>query len=391
MESKPQGELLFAGEKDYVEVRRAHQAGRAGALLSYVNPDPRKLHAVDALGMRELEQGVEAVISAAGLEFCVFYGAYDPVHAGADITQFAGEPDYTAIKAHLDRGTQLDARIKAELWPRLRTVAVFCGDRYGGSVEWPLFAQYVVAASNTRLQFSEVQLGIVPGWNGVLNVLLRSNAANALYLGATGNQIGAKGGPVVEAQLVDLGLAQCMVETPPEPERRAHPPEEWRAVWAEHAAQCQPMLLTAALNLAVAESPMPARVPHELATPEELQKELAQRQNPVPYRRLRELLELKRAALGDPPDAEAFKALSRETNAKLAQMGKPLAPAAVTGIKEFVAYWGVLTQEQLLARYAEAAQSEADLCAELMRTEHRRRGVEAILTREPVLRVPVFD
>ncbi len=375
---------LYQGAAGYADVRLAERAGKPGALLRYVNPDPRKLHAVDVAGMRELAEAVEAVLAAPGLSFCVFYGTYDPVHAGADITQFAGDPDIPAIKAHLDRGTQLDARIKAELWPRLRTVAVLAGDRYGGSVEWPLFARYAVAASNARLQFSEVQLGIVPGWNGVLNILLRSNAANALYMGATGNAVDAAG-------LRAANIAQCVVDLPADPDRRAVAPEEWPAMWSAHAMQCQALLLDAALGLAASDEAWPEDSAHQLLDSARLEAELARRQDPAPYRELQLRIADQVAALGQAPDSDALKALGKTALHGLQQLGKPLAPAAVAGLRDYVARWSRLSRAELLARFAEAAQEEADLCTALMGTEHRRRGIDAILTRDPAGKVPVFD
>ena len=157
---------LYSGSGGYVNVEAIEYDGHPGALFFYANPDPRKLHAVDTRGMQELEDAIGVIEARAhDLKYVVFYGAYDPVHAGADITEFAGAPDYPAIRTHLLRGAALDARIKA-LWPKLRTVGIFCGDRYGGSLEWPLFAEWGVADARTTVQFSEVHLGIIPGWNG---------------------------------------------------------------------------------------------------------------------------------------------------------------------------------------------------------------------------------
>jgi enoyl-CoA hydratase/carnithine racemase len=384
MDAFAHAEPLYTGEAGFATAHRITHAGRSGALVYYANPDPRKLHSISVPGLRELEAAVDSVIRAPGLSFCVFHGAYDLIHAGADITQFAGEPDHAVIDAHLRRGTELDARIKAELWPRLRTVGVLCGDRYGGSVEWLLFAEHAVAAGNTRLQFSEVQLGILPGWNGILNVLLRSHAANALYLGATGNTVNAE-------RVLAAGLARRVVELPADPDRRTVAPEDWPAVWAEHAARCQGLLLDAALELAVAEDWDTAPLASLLARPAEIAAELARRQDPAPYRALRERLEQRLAALGVEPAKEALRELRQEAARGLLELGKPLAPTAVAGVQAYVERWGELGRAELLALYAEASQAEAELCMALMRSEHRRRGVDAVLSRSPFGRVTVFD
>jgi hypothetical protein len=48
-------------------------------------------------------------------------------------------------------------------------------------------------------------------------------------------------------------------------------------------------------------------------------------------------------------------------------------------------------REQILERYEEAGHVEAALCDELMRTDHRRAGVNAVLTRVLEERIPVFE
>lgn len=377
-------EMLYEGASSYVWVRGVEHRGKRGALLYYANPDARKLHAVDVDGMRELEEGIAAISDAVdGLRFCVFHGAYDPVHAGADITEFAGDCDYEAIDMHLRRGTELDVLVK-ELWPKLRTVAILCGDRYGGSVEWPLFAQWAVCDQATRLQFSEVHLGIVPGWDGILNVLLKSNALNAKYMGQTGN-------PVKAADLQRIGLVQTVISSPSAPDRRSIPPEEWPAVWQQHAAACQEMLMSAALDLATDDEEPRRQRGHLMASEAELAAEVARRTTAQPYRELRAEIGREAVALGETPSRESVKALLKELNSRLAQLGKPLAPEAVSGLEQFVERWASYAEPHLIERYADAAHEEMQLCSDLMHTEHRRQGVNAILSKSLPDRVPVFD
>jgi len=268
--------------------------------------------------------------------------------------------------------------------PRLNTVAILCGDRYGGSVEWPLFAERAVCDQQTRLQFSEVHLGIVPGWNGVLNVFLKSNAANAAYMGLTGNPVGAH-------ELRKANLVQAVINTPEPPNRREIPPEAWPGMWAAHAGQCQHMLINAALELAVREEDHINGSEFELAAAEELEEQLKARMDTSVYAALRDEVKQKLAGLGETPAKEDLKALTKEINKRLAGLGKPLAPAAVAGLKGLFAKWRSMTFEQLVGSFPEAAHAEEKLCSDLMHTEHRRRGINAVLSRNPVDRVPVFD
>ncbi|MCC7478898.1 enoyl-CoA hydratase/isomerase family protein [bacterium] len=397
------GPALYTGPQGYASLTPVSFSGRSGFLLHYRNPDPRKLHAVDSQGMRELSEALAALEStvAAGdalvasavasgephpeadelASFCVIHGDYDPVHAGADITEFAGDPDYSAIHQHMLRGVDIDTRIK-KLWPRLRTVGVYCGERFGGSVEWPMFAQWAVCDSRTRIQYSEVQLGIVPGWDGILNSLLHSTPLNAEYMCATGN-------PLTAQQMFSAGFVQGIVDAPAPPDRAAIPPEEYPQAWKHYAAQRQAELLLAALTLACsAELHRPQA--QDLVSPEAMHEEIRRRSRYEAYAALRDQIAAEAAALA-PADAEGLKALNRKAAAEVAKLGKPLAPLAVSGVQDFIERWRGLDNEELLSRFHEIGTEEAALIDRLMQTEHRRVGVNAVLSKNPAERVAVFD
>jgi len=375
-------DVLYRGDYGYARAELITHNGRQGALVYYANPEPRKLHAIDADGMNELSAAVEAVEAAKGLAFCVFYGAYDPVHAGADITQFAGDPDYAYIRAHLYRGTDLDSRVK-QLWPRMRTVSIISGDRYGGSAEWPLYAQWAIADSRARIQFSEVTLGIIPGWNGLLNAVLRTHPANVRYMGQTGN-------PVDAGQLLNMGLVEQVVTTPSAPDRRRVAPEAWPEAWAAHAEKCQAQLLQAALDFATGGAPSAAKHAFRLCSDEELGEEVRRRTDVGRYRSLKARAAQEAARIDPATQPDQYKALAREMAGELVQMGKPLAPKAVAAVSQFVQRWSALAPRDVLERFSEAGHQEADLCDELMHTEHRRIGVNAVLTKNIAERIPIF-
>lgn len=398
------GHTAYQGPKGYARLSAVTGAGHSGFLLEYRNPDPRKLHAVDSQGMRELSEAVaalEAAVAAADsavasavasgephpendelLSFCVIHGVYAPLHAGADITEFAGEPDFEAIHQHMLRGVDIDARIK-QLWGRLRTVGVYCGERFGGSVEWPMFAQYAVCDSRTRIQYSEVQLGIVPGWDGILNVMLHSSPLNAEYMCATGN-------PVDAAQMLAAGLVQKVVDAPPPPDRAALSAADYESAWLEYATGCQSALLQAALELASDPAFDSDGIAEPLCSEADLLKELTRRTDRAPYKQLRDQVATEAAAL-PAGDVEAAKGLVRKIAQELARLGKPLAPYAVSGVQDFVERWRGLDREELLSRFHEVGLEEAALIDRLMRTAHRQVGVNAVLSKVPAERVAVFD
>ena len=377
------GEVLYSGAKGYVWLRRIDAGTRHGALMFYANPDAQKMHAIDVDGMLEMEEAVGVVEGLTGeLDFLIMHGAYDPIHAGADITQFHGDCDYEAIARHLKRGTNLDVRVKA-LWPKLRTISVMCGDRYGGSVEWPLYSEWSVCDKYTKLQFSEVHLGIIPGWNGVLNVLLKSNSLNANYMGQTGNAVTA-------GELFKAGLVQQMADVPAPPDRRSVPREEWSAVWSEHAAECQRLLIDCALQVAADEATPERRREYTFCTADDLAAEVTRRLDRAPYAALQDEVKAKVARI-DLNDREAVKGLNRETMKKIMELTKPLAPESVDAVAGFVDTWGGMSPDEVLADYAKAAAHEEQLCESLMHTTNRRIGINAVLSKNPVERVAVFE
>lgn len=383
MDANQAQNALYTGPDGYVTVTKTIHNNKPGALFYFANPDGRKLHAVDSVGMAEMYSGVEALEQHADeLEFCVFFGAYDPVHAGADITEFAGDPDYDKIKSHLYRGTELDTRMKA-LWPRLRTVGLFAGDRYGGSVEWPLYAQWGVADSQSTIQFTEVHLGIVPGWNGILNTMLKAGGFNALYMGATGNTVAAP-------QMKKMGLVQTVVNVPNVPDRKAIGRDEWPKVWASHAEGCQENLLAAALDLATQAEALQRNSGFDLTTSGALKTELAERMDTAPYKELQAQIATEAEKLGPDADKDELKALGKKAIKELNSLRKPLAPEAVAAVGQFVADWGSFDESDILAKFDEIGHYEADQCTRLMRTGHRRIGVGAVLSRNPADKIPVF-
>ena len=385
-------EALYTGSEGYVTLERIEHRAQSGAILRYSNPDKLKLHAVDTQGMLEMEEAVSVLEGLSELQFCLFCGAYDPLHAGADITEFQGEPDVDAIAVHLLRGTSLDTRIKS-LWPRMRTVGVFTGDRYGGSVEWPMFAEWGVCDKDTKIQLSEVQLGIIPGWNGVLNLLLKCGRARARYMGQTGNSLNAE-------EMHKFGIVQAVADTPDKPQRDTAGAEDWDAVWQQHAVAAEEILMVAALKLATAKAE-PKRKQEfsdtetgrkaEQKLLDALAKEIAERTDSSRYQKLHDEIAREASRLRKADDKDGLKALAKKASKDVVKLGKPLAPLAVKAVGKFVEEWRGLSREELLARYDEAGQIEVDLCVILMETEHRRIGVNAVLSRKPEDKVPVFD
>jgi len=327
-------------------------------VLRIANPQS-KVDILPPQALAEVDAALDALESDRKFRFVVFCGAEVPVHAGADVNMFAGglgpgenPPDYAALKAYLEQGTALDLRIK-KLSRRVTTVAAIQGERFGGAVEWPLMCSYVVAAPETGIQFSEVNIGILPGWDGILNAMLKSGPLNALFLGTLGVRLDA--GQMDAAGIVTLLAAEA------------------------------DKLMLAALALGAEAPPGAERgAVKPLVEPEALFKTLAERLDRRRYQALRAEAEKKQPEL-DP------KEFSKYIDRRLAELGRPVAPLAVEAIFGLVAAGARLSPADADG-VAELAAAEAARCFELMQTHDRVTGINSVLkAREnPLNKIPLF-
>jgi len=352
-------EKIFAGSGGFATLTSAESGGRKGAVLEIANPNS-KVNTLPPEALTEIGQALDAVEADASLEFLVLSGGEGKIHAGADVNMFAGEVgssgdekgiDLAAVEAYLKQGTALDVRIK-KLSQKLVTVSAMYGERFGGSVEWPLMATYCVAAEGTGIQLSEVNIGIIPGWDGVLNVAVKAGTANALYMGATGARVDAAA--MLEAGIVDAVVAEDQIKS---------------------------KALELAGTLPAAREKKEGK---DLATEADILATLKDRLDVSRYAALREnVAEEKEGA--DP------KELSKSVDARLAEMGKPCAPLSVEAVSAFVKD----CQEADLSDVGALetlAFKEAALCTALMKTRDRVLGINSILkAREDVLnKIPVY-
>jgi len=352
-------ETLFAGSGGFATLTAARSGARKGAVLEIGNPES-KVNTLPPEALTEIGQALDAVEADGSLEFLVLCGGEGRIHAGADVNMFAGEIapsgdgkkiDLGAVDAYLKQGTALDVRIK-KLSQKLVTVSAMYGERFGGSVEWPLMATYCVAAEDTGIQLSEVNIGILPGWDGVLNVAIKAGPANALYMGTTGARLTAE-------QMLEAGIVDAVV------------PEE--------------QIVARALELAGSKPPKREGVEgKDLLGEEELLKLITERLDTARYQALRD------EVAGEKEGADP-KELSKSVDKRLAKLGKPSAPLAVEAVTAFVqdCQNADLSDVSVIETLAF---KEAALCAALMKTRDRVLGIDSILkAREDVLnKIAIF-
>ncbi len=94
---------------------------------------------------------------------------------------------------------------------RSRKVSVVHGDVYGGSMELPLMADYLIAEEGTTVCFPECTLGGIPGFGGTAFIFERTGAHNTKMIIFTGGMLSAE--LASKTGLVDEVVPNGMVMT----------------------------------------------------------------------------------------------------------------------------------------------------------------------------------
>jgi enoyl-CoA hydratase len=338
----------------YVTTKLKEHKGQKGVVVKIFNPNS-KVQTVPMEALTEINQVLQELQKDSSTQFIVFYGDTNKIHAGADVNLFSGDVDLAAVREYLFEGIRMDLRIK-EISRTRRTISIMQGERYGGSVEWPLMARHSVCTPDTTIQFSEVNIGLIPAWNGVLNVLLRSDKENALYLAATGNRITAQ-------EMFESGLVLSIC-----------PDNE---------------IMDEALDLATTDSPISKSNIKTLATREMVDQLISQGTDASRYRKLVEevTIKLKTGELSRDRNQENY--VSKYIGKRLAESGKPLAPLAVQSVFDLIDAHPKVHWEDFEA-IKEMADHEGELCCQLMSTMDRKTGVNSILTKNPLEKIAVY-
>lgn len=165
--------------------------------------------------------------------------------AGADLSQFfATSLDFMDFAA---RGARLFKRLTD--FPKL-TIAVMKGSALGGGLELALSCDLRIGTEDVKMGFTEVTLGIVPGWSGTQRLTKLIGLSRASQLILTGNKISGK-----EA----LGLGILFTLAPP-----GDPDAYAEQVASELASKVAPVALALAKKLVNRGSEVPSDVGLEM-------------------------------------------------------------------------------------------------------------------------------
>jgi 3-hydroxyacyl-CoA dehydrogenase / enoyl-CoA hydratase / 3-hydroxybutyryl-CoA epimerase len=109
--------------------------------------------------------------------------------AGADVNEFRGATETSAIEAAIGRAHAVIDRLEALRVPSVAVIHGFC---LGGGLEVALACQSRIAIDGARFGFPEVMLGLHPGLGGTARFTRLVNPTQAMSLMLTGRTIDAR-------------------------------------------------------------------------------------------------------------------------------------------------------------------------------------------------------
>lgn len=109
--------------------------------------------------------------------------------AGADVNEFRGASDSSAVETAIGRAHAVIDRLEALRVPSVAVIHGFC---LGGGLEVALACQMRIAIDDARFGFPEVMLGLHPGLGGTVRFTELVNPMQAMTLMLTGKTIDAR-------------------------------------------------------------------------------------------------------------------------------------------------------------------------------------------------------
>jgi enoyl-CoA hydratase len=150
---------------------------------------PRKLNALDARTLEELDDAFSGLASDEQVRGVVLTGAGDKAFvAGADIEELSGL-DAEAGRAAAERGQRVFGRIE---WLGKPVVAAVNGFALGGGCELALACHVRLASEKASFGTPEVKLGLMCGYGGTQRLPRLIGRGRALEMLLTGERLGAE-------------------------------------------------------------------------------------------------------------------------------------------------------------------------------------------------------
>ncbi len=165
--------------------------------------DRPPVNAMNEQTLKELGAAIDELNANPEVKVIVITGAGQiAFSAGADVGLFAKiikEQDLAAGKAFIELGQQTFNKIEASNKPVIAAINGVC---LGGGLELALACHMRICGDRVRLGFTEVNLGIFPGWGGTQRLPRIVGPAKATEMILTGEQITAQ--QAVQLRLVNM-------------------------------------------------------------------------------------------------------------------------------------------------------------------------------------------
>ncbi len=175
--------------------------------VALVTIDHPPANALDSNTLKDLSAAVDDLLANDEAKAIVITGAGQMAFvAGADIGEFAkalqsGNAD--EMRAMLERGHATFLKIENSPKPVIAAINGVC---LGGGLELALACHIRIAGDRARLGFSEINLGLMPGWGGTQRLPRVVGRGKALEIMLTGDMITAQDAKAA-------GLVQQVVPT----------------------------------------------------------------------------------------------------------------------------------------------------------------------------------
>jgi len=350
----------------------------SGLLVYFENPP---VHPIGEKEIKALNNAFdkiskEVIEKGEPYKFLIFHRRNDPYQVGADVKEFEGDVDPEWAEKHTKEGVELNNKIRI-LSKYLKTISTFTGFNWGGSIEVPIMFNYVIGDSRSTAQFSEVELGIIPGWVGVVNTAIKAGIINAEYMAKTGKRVDAE-------ELYRIGIFDLLVDVripspnrPPKPREKDFSKHEeyemamkqyeqdlikYKKELDDHHKETYKELMPVALEFAISDE-VPKLSPEDrliLKSKLKFFYEVRERVNPDNYKGIAGKLK-----------SDVRKELEEKG-------GLPLAPGAVHAIDLLVEDMLGFSSEEIKESSGYFGMNEALLCNGLMQTDNRKEGIDAV-------------
>lgn len=135
-----------------------------------------------------LNEALQLVLADNSITQVTLSGRGKCFSTGGDLTEFGSAPD--PASAHIVRSLALPGRLLAQCAERV-TVRVH-GACLGSGIEFPAFAQQLIATPDAYFQLPELKYGLIPGAGGTVSITRRIGRQRSAWLMLSGRRISAE-------------------------------------------------------------------------------------------------------------------------------------------------------------------------------------------------------